>query len=244
MQNSSITYKTPKVGDGSPNYLEHWYYAIWAYNGFAQKNNPASLVPNDSTKTNYSTAYQTVVIGHANNTFKKPMIDLYLYNSSLFTAGVLPRNNIQEINGKHAGDFKNKDKNYKYIVTKNTDAKTRGIMDVNGNIIDTVGYTENEVVTIKGDPVIRGSYVNYYVEGNTKSGYVTGNWLKPIGDINCDGQIDIYDFVKLSKNINGQGTILNDTNRISIENSDVNMDGVVDILDIALTATNYNFSYN
>lgn len=228
LQNSSITWKTPKVGDGSPNYLEHWYYAIWAYNGFAEKNNPAS---------NHSTAYQTIVIGHANNVFQKPMIDLYLYNSSFFTAGVLPRDNVAEINDKHAGDFKIKDKNYKYITTKI-------LPIIDGNNIKIGSYNQNEVVTIKGDPVTKGSYVNYYVEGNGKSGYVAGNWLKLVGDINCDGQVDIYDFVKQSKNINGQGTILNDANRLSIESSDVNMDGVVDIKDIALTAINYNFSYN
>ena len=37
---------TPWVVDGSniqnPNYLESWYYAVWAYNGFASSNNPAN----------------------------------------------------------------------------------------------------------------------------------------------------------------------------------------------------------
>ena len=75
-----------------------------------------------------------------------------------------------------------------------------------------------------------------------KSGYVIGNWLEPIGDTNGDNVVDIYDIVKQSKSINGQGTSVTDTNRTSIEKSDVNMDGVVNINDIVLSALNYNFS--
>lgn len=226
LQNSSIEWKTPKVGDGSPNYLEHWYYAIWAYNSYSSRNNPAS---------NYSTAYQTLVIGHANKVFNKPMIDLYVYNPSLFTVGVLPRVDIAEISDKNAGDFKIKDKNYKYIVTADLTIRDE-------NMLQTGSYNKNQVVTIKSSPIIIGSYVRYYVEGNTKSGYVAGNWLKPIGDVNGDFEVDIYDFVKESKFTNGEGTVVDDTNRIYAEILDVNMDGVVDIKDIELLAENYNFS--
>jgi len=226
LQNSSITWKVPKVGDGSPNYLEHWYYAIWAYNGYSSRNNPAS---------NHDLAYQTIVIGHVNNVFKKSMLDLYVYNPSLFTTGVLPRADIAAISGKHAGDFKIKDKNYKYIATTNLT-----IRDINTN--KTGSYAKNDIVTIKGEPEMKNAYITYYVEGTGQSGYVAGNWLKPIGDANGDGEVDIYDFVKQSKNISGQGTVVNDTNRTFMEKCDVNMDGVVDIKDIALTAANYNFS--
>jgi len=31
---------TPLIGDGSPDALEHWYYALWAYNGWGWINNP------------------------------------------------------------------------------------------------------------------------------------------------------------------------------------------------------------
>ncbi|MCB2293590.1 hypothetical protein LGK95_08650 [Clostridium algoriphilum] len=226
LQNSSPTWKTPKVGDASPVYLEHWYYAIWAYNGYASINNPA---------TNHAKAYQTIVIGHVNNVFNTPMLDLYVYKPSLFVAGVYPRTDIEEISGKHAGDFRIKDKSYKYITTTNLT-----IRDINNNT--TGSFNKNDVVTIKAYPVTKASYVRYYVEGYGKSGYVVGNWIRPIGDANKDRVVDIYDFVKQSKNINSQGTVVNDANRISTESSDVNMDGVVDIRDIALAAVNYNFS--
>ncbi len=223
LQNSSPTWKIPKVGNGSPNYLENWYYAIWAYNSYGERNNPAS---------NHAKAYQTLVIGHANNMFKEPMIDLYAYNPSLFTAGVLPRTDINEINGRHGGNLKIKEANYKYIATEDLNIR-------DDNKVQIGRYNKNDIVTIKGGPVIKDSDVKYYVEGS--SGFVVGYGLKPIGDTNGDGQVDIYDFVQQSKSINGQGTVINDTNRISIESSDVNMDGVVNIMDIALAAKNYNF---
>jgi len=214
LQNSSVTYKTPKVGNGSPNYLEHWYYAIWAYNSYGERNNPA---------TNYTTAYQTIVIGHANETFNMPMLDLYKYNPSLFSVGVLPRANIAEINGENAGKLKIKNKDYKYLATTKLN-----IRDVNDKLLGS--YNINDVLTIKSDPIINDIYVKYYVEGSTLNGYVVGNWLKPVGDVNSDRIVDLYDFVKESKNINGNGE------------GDINGDGVVDINDIALTAKNYNFS--
>ena len=31
---------TPRIGDGDPNKLENWYFAIWAYNGWVTYNNP------------------------------------------------------------------------------------------------------------------------------------------------------------------------------------------------------------
>ena len=31
---------TPRIGDGDPNILENWYFAIWAYNGWVTYNNP------------------------------------------------------------------------------------------------------------------------------------------------------------------------------------------------------------
>ena len=30
----------PYIGDNQPTIVEHWYYAVWAYNGFASVNNP------------------------------------------------------------------------------------------------------------------------------------------------------------------------------------------------------------
>jgi len=33
---------TPHIGDGDPNKLENWYFALWAYNGWVTYNNPSN----------------------------------------------------------------------------------------------------------------------------------------------------------------------------------------------------------
>jgi hypothetical protein len=35
--------KTPNIGDDDPSIMEHWYYALWAYNGWGWVNNPNNL---------------------------------------------------------------------------------------------------------------------------------------------------------------------------------------------------------
>lgn len=34
---------TPRIGDGDPNKLENWYFALWAYNGWVTNNNPNNV---------------------------------------------------------------------------------------------------------------------------------------------------------------------------------------------------------
>ncbi|GAB6173047.1 cell wall-binding repeat-containing protein [Paradesulfitobacterium aromaticivorans] len=35
--------RVPKIGDGERNKLENWYFAVWAYNSWSEKNNPRAL---------------------------------------------------------------------------------------------------------------------------------------------------------------------------------------------------------
>lgn len=35
-----LDHRTPVVGNRDPNVLEHWYFALWAYNGWLSRNNP------------------------------------------------------------------------------------------------------------------------------------------------------------------------------------------------------------
>ena len=60
----------PVVGDGDPSHIESWYYALWAYNGWALENHPAgpdvdpSRAPEyrcDGRRAGY--AYQELVLG-------------------------------------------------------------------------------------------------------------------------------------------------------------------------------------
>lgn len=48
----------PTINDNDPNYIEHWYFAILAYNGLLERNNPL---------LNASSAYQEKIMSHMNN---------------------------------------------------------------------------------------------------------------------------------------------------------------------------------
>lgn len=45
------------VGDMDPNILENWYFALWAYNGWAQSNNPHMLASYSKSKTYQQLVY-------------------------------------------------------------------------------------------------------------------------------------------------------------------------------------------
>ena len=47
----------PKIGDGDRNKLENWYFAIWAYNSWSDKNNPRTL-----SQSGQGQAYQDKVL--------------------------------------------------------------------------------------------------------------------------------------------------------------------------------------
>lgn len=224
-ETSTSTDKIPKVGDGSPLYREHWYYAIWAYNSYSEINNPAS---------HYSTAYQTLVIGHMNNVFHNNMIDLYLYNSSLFAPNVLPTADISELTTKNAADIGSKRQTHKYIVT----VSSLALRDDNMNYIGS--FSMNDVVQLEKDYRLYNGYMRYYVTGNGKSGWVAGNWLELSGDTNNDNIVDLYDCVNISRHINGSGTAVTSDNICDIGKYDVNGDGIVDNNDIKAAENNWN----
>ncbi len=64
---------TPAIGSNDPTVVEHWYYAVWAYNNWSWRNNPNNpdfpypRAPYDGTRpvTNYP--YQELVFGLAAN---------------------------------------------------------------------------------------------------------------------------------------------------------------------------------
>lgn len=220
LQDSSPRYKIPKVGSGSPMFREHWYYAIWAYNGYSQINNPA---------LHHDTAYQTRIIDHVRNIYGKSMTDLYVYNPGLFSSSSLPRSDIAEISSKNAADITYK-QNGKTFVADDILA----IRDSNMNSTGSYYYSK-DIVKIEKEPVVSGGYIMYYVSGCGKSGWVKGNWLKLLGDDNYDNVVDIYDCVNISKHINTSDTS-------EIDKYDINQDGKVDSADVKAAAQSGNWN--
>lgn len=225
LQTAGAQWKIPKIGDGSPLFLEHWYYALWAYNSYSDINNPA---------INYSKAYQTLVINHINTRYSTAMLDLYVSNKDLFPSQGVPRTDIGEISGIHKGDVKAKAPGGKYIALTNVTLR-------DDNMSSIGSLNTGDVFEIKGQPRIYNTYIRYPVEANGKSGWVAGNYIKSIGDVNNDDIVDIYDLTKLSEKLGQTGTTINVDNVADIADMDLNLDSVVDLQDLALLARNYNF---
>ncbi len=55
----------PIAGAGDPSSLEDWYYAVWAYNGFAYVNHPQYYADHESIWLDW--------VGHTNNPYLDPM---------------------------------------------------------------------------------------------------------------------------------------------------------------------------
>jgi len=53
---------TPRIGDGDRNKLENWYFALWAYNIWSDKNNPNVLAANTPSGQQIPLSYQEKVL--------------------------------------------------------------------------------------------------------------------------------------------------------------------------------------
>lgn len=60
---------TPRIGDGDPNKLENWYFALWAYNGWVSYNNPNNAAAAGRT------AYQDKIIKLIGTEYYKGLVE-------------------------------------------------------------------------------------------------------------------------------------------------------------------------
>lgn len=338
--------KIPAVGNKQPTYLEHWYFPIMAYNGYAFVNNPECV----------TTPYQKKVIEYVNDRYNTPMIDLgdyldsttfkveetdssikyvgnwtnytnenlsggtakysindgdymeysfygfgvqlvsykniyksiikvtldgddanaeeidlysatdkfnqVIYSKTLISGGlhtikieitgeknsnavsfsgaidainILPSSDISEVTNANLGDVKKQVTGIKYVVS------TSSLSIRNDSMSNTEkNFYEGDIVEITKDPEFYNGYYRYYVVGEDKEGWVAGNWLKPIGDVNLDNIVDVYDFVKISRCIEETETEVTSSNIGEIGRYDANMDGVINKDDITDSKENYN----
>lgn len=81
---------TPRIGDGDPNKLENWYFAIWAYNGWVTYNNPNNAVAAGRI------AYQDKIIQLIGTDYFKRLVNpsqVTPIPAHLIPAGTLPSRN-------------------------------------------------------------------------------------------------------------------------------------------------------
>lgn len=182
------------------------------------------------TKTLLSLGLHTIKVEITNQ--KNP--SSLAFSGAIDSIDILPNKDIAEVANSHLGDVKKKELGIKYLVNSST-------LSIKNDSMTTIGnYSLGDIVEVVKEPIFQNGYYYYYVTGKDKQGLVRGNYLKPIGDVNNDNIINIYDLTKISKAIEGSNTIISSSNIGDIGKYDVNMDKNINIQDISDAKINYN----
>lgn len=160
------------VGNMDPNILENWYFALWAYNGWSQSNNPCSPYSKKYT-------YQQLIYDVIEKEYGKKI------NNIDFS--YLPRE------GKPSRSLtvptpKNYSSGNIIFYEKGDYVRTDGIRTAYylrdfpaGNYVHQLNI--NQLGTITGGPELKNGYYWYkvYID-ETKEGWIERNWLLRTGD--------------------------------------------------------------
>lgn len=162
------------VGNMDPNVLENWYFALWAYNGWAQSNNPNMLSSYAKNRT-----YQQLVYDIVKNEYGQTINNIdfaYLPKSGKPSRSLVVPTPAYTNGGNivlyEIGDY----------------VRTDGIRDEYqlrdapaGKYIHELGV--NQLGTITEGPVLQNGYYWYkvYVDEG-RDGWIERNWLLRTGD--------------------------------------------------------------
>jgi hypothetical protein len=172
---SMSAYKSvSSVGDMNPDVLENWYFALWAYNGWAQSNNPNTL---PSYVKKYT--YQQLVYDICKDEYGKEInnIDFSYLPQSGKPSRSLVVPTPSEINSGgivlyEIGDF----------------VRTDGVKD-SYHLRDVpagqyiIELPENQLGTITDGPILKDGYYWYKIYINDyEQGWIERNWITRTGD--------------------------------------------------------------
>lgn len=163
------------VGDMNPDVLENWYFALWAYNGWAQCNNPNTL-PSYVEKYTYQQLVYDICKDEYNQNINnidfsylpqsgKPSRSLVVPTPSNINSGGIV---LYEI-----GDF----------------VRTDGVKEAYHLRDVPAGQymfelPDNQLGTITEGPILKNGYYWYKIYINDyKQGWIERNWLTRTGDI-------------------------------------------------------------
>lgn len=209
--------KVSSVGNMDPNVLENWYFALWAYNGWASSNNPNTI--SQARKYTYQQLIYDVIEKEYDG--KVHNIDF----SYLPAAGKPSRSLVVPTPiYTNSGDIILYEKG-DYVRTDGLRAKYYLRDGPAGKYIHDLGV--NHLATIIEGPVLQNGYYWYkvYVDENTE-GWIERNFLLRTGDIEYGRYVyedisfhwarkiimDLY-----GKNIVSQAEYFNPDNYISTE---------------------------
>jgi len=171
--------KLPTIGDMNPNILEHWYFALWAYNGWSNSNNPNMVPYRFSTWTKNDT-YQDLIYMVAEKEYGQKItpIDLKL----------LPKDGLPQKNEHFntPAEFHYGDITMYYegdIVKADVKDSLRLRNEPSGYEIGRV--EAGRALIVLEEPVLKDGYFWYRVktEDDVLTGWVAGSWISKIGSV-------------------------------------------------------------
>lgn len=162
-----------EIGDMDPNILEHWYFALWGYNGLLDRNNP-----NVNNNTYQSRVYEVALKDYDQRITP-------VSRGSIPSRGY-PKNDVKvETPEKHhQGNI---------LIYSQEDVVKPDTMEKSGRKEPLILYdnprgtqigtiTEGKTMTILEEPVLKDGYYFYKVQidEDERVGWVYGNWIEKI----------------------------------------------------------------
>ena len=168
----------PKVNNSDPRIIENWYFAVWAYNGWSESNNP-NMIPYHFENWTKIETYQNKVF----NYIKKE------YDNNLKT---IDKNNLCKKGLPKLKTYFSKNKTNSYIKEFNPyqigmSKEKLKIRNYKGEKTDYLSPNE-KVIIIKG-PVLFNGYLRYFIsslKNEEKKGWIAVNWITQSNDLEND----------------------------------------------------------
>ena len=159
----------PKINNSDPSILENWYFAIWAYNGWSESNNP-NMIPYKFPSWTKTYAYQERVYEF--------MESYYNQKTNTFSANELPENGLPNSNNTyylydtHPINLLGQYQNNMFIARENL-----SLRDINLNKLSTI--SKGNLINVLSEPILLNGYFRAYIQDTTtnEKGYVAINWL-------------------------------------------------------------------
>lgn len=169
----------PTVGDMDPNILENWYFALWGYNSYVERNNPNAL---DKYGEKYT--YQDLIYLVAENEYGQTITPID--PTCLPESGTPSKDlNVPTPEDCHEADLFFCSEGDKVMVSSGGKLNLR--REPNGKIVGEL--TDDEVYTVIGEVEFEDGYYWYNLadEDGDELGWAARNWLIYL-DISAEGE--------------------------------------------------------
>lgn len=161
--------RMPQIGDMDPNVLEHWYFALWAYNGLLERNNP-----NVGKKT-----YQSKIYNIAYKDYGQKITPIS--RGGIQSRGVPTKGGkIKSPDTTHKGDIITY--NVGDVVVPDLGPGKKYLILQNAPYGKEIGKlnAKTSMTILEGPKLKKGFYFYKVKTQDNKNGWIFGNWLKKI----------------------------------------------------------------